>query len=363
MSVSNLRFDGDNVLIDVDASPSGDGAHADPKDLRFGLYGALAHPLEAPALGGCRDVTDLGVQPLSAPTPGEAHGHGVSRAACATSPRCAAFTSIRRSDRMRGHHDVLCRCVSRRAAADQRERHRAFAQDHQRGRVPRGRRHARPDRARRPRTRSPASGYMLLGLEIAGLAARYRDESKRARRSDDGGGGADAACARAVATHATSTVRRCWCCPTRRWTRSSVRASLCTQGDINAALLYPTVSVIGTHAGLWTTENDVASARARPNGARATGVGPWQGPFPTTPATTPHCCATVIPATSLTHTGTGRAKRSSPTSTSAGTRCTSRSRTSATTPTSVRWCAPPTRSRSTPCTSSAVAGGTGAAPW
>jgi hypothetical protein len=69
MSVSNLRFDGDNVLIDVDASPSGDGAHADPKDLRFGLYGALAHPLEAPALGGCRDVTDLGVQPLSVPTP------------------------------------------------------------------------------------------------------------------------------------------------------------------------------------------------------------------------------------------------------------------------------------------------------
>jgi hypothetical protein len=33
-----------------------------------------------------------------------------------------------------------------------------------------------------------------------------------------------------------------------------VRVSLCTQGDINAALLYPTVSLIGTHAGLWTTD-------------------------------------------------------------------------------------------------------------
>jgi hypothetical protein len=32
--------------------------------------------------------------------------------------------------------------------------------------------------------------------------------------------------------------------------------SLCTQGDINAALLYPTVSLIGTHAGLWTTADE-----------------------------------------------------------------------------------------------------------
>ena len=34
----------------------------------------------------------------------------------------------------------------------------------------------------------------------------------------------------------------------------AVRASLCTQGEINAALLYPTVSVIGTHAALWTNQ-------------------------------------------------------------------------------------------------------------
>ena len=34
--------------------------------------------------------------------------------------------------------------------------------------------------------------------------------------------------------------------------RGAVRASLCTQGEINAALLYATVSVVGTHAALWT---------------------------------------------------------------------------------------------------------------
>ncbi len=35
-----------------------------------------------------------------------------------------------------------------------------------------------------------------------------------------------------------------------------MRVTLCTQGDINDALLYPTLSVIGTHAGLWTTEGE-----------------------------------------------------------------------------------------------------------
>jgi hypothetical protein len=33
----------------------------------------------------------------------------------------------------------------------------------------------------------------------------------------------------------------------------SVRGSLCTQGEINQALLYATVAVVGTHAALWTT--------------------------------------------------------------------------------------------------------------
>jgi hypothetical protein len=32
----------------------------------------------------------------------------------------------------------------------------------------------------------------------------------------------------------------------------AVRGSLCTQGEINQALLYATVAVIGTHAALWT---------------------------------------------------------------------------------------------------------------
>ena len=75
MSLSNLRFDGDYVLFDIDASPTqADGPHAKPEDIRFGLYGALAHPLEANAIGGCRDVTDLAVKPAAAPTPNQLSG-------------------------------------------------------------------------------------------------------------------------------------------------------------------------------------------------------------------------------------------------------------------------------------------------
>src|ERR1700737_31080 len=70
ISVTNLRFDAEYVLVDVDASASQkDGPHAKPEDIRFGLYGALAHPVEANGLGGCKDVTSLALQPLSAPTP------------------------------------------------------------------------------------------------------------------------------------------------------------------------------------------------------------------------------------------------------------------------------------------------------
>src|SRR5262245_47641341 len=70
ISLANLRFDADYVLVDIDASPSQkDSPHAKPEDIRFGLYGALAHPMEANALGGCKDATSLALQPLSAPTP------------------------------------------------------------------------------------------------------------------------------------------------------------------------------------------------------------------------------------------------------------------------------------------------------
>src|SRR6185312_16331513 len=70
MSIANLRWDSGHLLVDVDASPSEQNKpHAKPEDIRFGAYGALAHPVEAFGLGSCKDVASLSMSPLSAPNP------------------------------------------------------------------------------------------------------------------------------------------------------------------------------------------------------------------------------------------------------------------------------------------------------
>ena len=73
IKVDNLRFDADHVLVDVDASATG-GDRAKPEDIRFGLYGALSHPLEANGLAGCTGVNSLGIRPLAAAGPDKLTG-------------------------------------------------------------------------------------------------------------------------------------------------------------------------------------------------------------------------------------------------------------------------------------------------
>jgi hypothetical protein len=69
-SMSNLRWQDNYVLVDVDAAPTDPAkAHADPRDVRFGLYGALAHPMEATGIGSCENEGNLKssvIQALSA---------------------------------------------------------------------------------------------------------------------------------------------------------------------------------------------------------------------------------------------------------------------------------------------------------
>jgi hypothetical protein len=94
-------------------------------------------------------------------------------------------------------------------------------------------------------------GYMLLGLEADSVAARYRDDS--AKR----GGpmmllasptlprpGLNPACA----AYGSSVL----ILPDASLDAVHVNTSLCTQGEINEALLYATVAIDGTHAGVWT---------------------------------------------------------------------------------------------------------------
>lgn len=253
MSVSNLRFDAQNVLIDVDAAPAAEGEpHAAPEDIRFGLYGALAHPLEANALGGCRDVTNLDIQPLSAPAPdrltgtvclGPLRDQSQVRGVYVYSPR----------DRMPGttvaYPAAFPVGLPPTTGADTGLALKTTSVDA-----------FRADGAKLSPTAlgDPAAfqgdGYMLLGLEISGLAARYRDDSVQRggpmmvlTAPTRPGKGLSHACD----VYGSSVL----VLPDQSREGVQVGVSLCTQGEINAALLYATVSLIGTHAALWTTDD------------------------------------------------------------------------------------------------------------
>jgi hypothetical protein len=251
MSMSNLRFDGDYVLVDVEAAPSQNGgAHAKPEDVRFGLYGALAHPIEANGLGGCRDLTTLQVQPLSAPAPDRLTGtaclgplkdHSQVRGVYAYSPReripdtTAAYPAafpVGVAATNENDTGLMLKTTS----VD------AFRADG-----------AQLDAtALGDPTAFSGNGYMLLGLEIAGLAQRYRDDS--ARRGGPMMVLAGPTLPAPGLSHACDVYgASVLVLPDASRDAVQVRASLCTQGEINQALLYATVSLVGTHAALWTT--------------------------------------------------------------------------------------------------------------
>ena len=249
ISVTNLRFDGDYVLVDVNASPSQkDGPHAKPEDIRFGLYGALVHPIEANGLGACKDVTSLALQPLSAQTPdrltgtvclGPQRDQSQVRGIYVYSPReripdtAAAYPAAFPVGVLPTNENDTG-LVLKTTSVD------AFRADGAQ---------LNPSAMGDP-TAFSGNGYMLLGLEIDGLAARYRDDS--ARR------GGPMVVLAAPTLPAPGLSHACdiygasvLLLPEASLDAVQVRASLCTQGDINAALLYATVSLVGTRAGLW----------------------------------------------------------------------------------------------------------------
>jgi hypothetical protein len=254
ISVSNLRFDADYVLVDVDASPSEQGKpHAKPEDIRFGLYGALAHPIEANALGGCRDVNNLAVQPLSVAAPerltgtvclgplrDQAQVRGVyvysprDRIADTTVAYAAAFpVGVAQTNQNDTGLELKTTSVD------------AFRADGAQ---------LDPSALGDP-TAFEGNGYMLLGLEIRGLTERYRDDSVRR--------GGPMMVLAAPTLPAPGLSHACdvygaslLVLPDASLDAVHVRASLCTQGEINAALLYASVAVVGTHAALWEKTDD-----------------------------------------------------------------------------------------------------------
>lgn len=252
ISVANLRFDADYVLVDIEASPSepsGSGApHAKPEDIRFGLYGALAHPIESPGVGGCQDVTSLDFQPLSAPTPdrltgtvclGPLRDQSQVRGVYVYSPR----------DRIPGSTVAYPAAFPVGVAAVNENDTGLTVQTTSVDAFRADGAQLDPTALGDP-TAFEGNGYMLLGLEINGLTKKYREDS--ARRGGPlmvvaaptlPGRGLSHACS----VYGASVL----VLPDASRDGVRVRSSLCTQGEINAALLYATVSLSGTHAALW----------------------------------------------------------------------------------------------------------------
>jgi hypothetical protein len=252
MSVSNLRWDNDFVLIDVDAAPTDPkAAHTKPEDIRFGLYGALAHPIEAAGLGSCDNAMASAPDiksPLSAP-PGRLTG-------------TVCLGPLKDRSQVRGVYSYSDRD---RIADTSAAYPAAFpiglmpTNVNDTGLVVKSTSLSAWRADGTPVTKAQlgdpgaftGNGYMLLGLDAEALAARYRDDS--ARRGGPmmllaaptvPGRGLNPACA----VYGSSVL----ILPDASLDAVRVSASLCTQGEINQALLYATVAIVGTHAGVWT---------------------------------------------------------------------------------------------------------------
>jgi hypothetical protein len=252
MSVSNLRWDGDYVLVDVDASAKDLHApHAKPEDIRFGLYGAPAHPMESAGLHSCdtalTTVHDIRA-PLSAPPDrltgtvclGPLKDRSEVRGIYSYSPR------DRIADSSSAYPVAFPVGLLPTNANDSGLTVKTTSLSAWR---------ADGTPVTKMQLGDPAAfagnGYMLLGLEADAVAARYRDES--AKRGGPmmllaspalQGQGLNPACA----TYGSSVL----ILPDASLDSVHVTASLCTQGEINDALLYATVAIDGTHAGVWT---------------------------------------------------------------------------------------------------------------
>jgi hypothetical protein len=249
-AVSNLRWEADYVLVDVDAAPTDPAAaHADPRGLRFGLYGALAHPMEVTGLGSCDNVKNVVMQQLSTaanrltgtvclgPLKDRSAVRGVylysphDRIAGTAAAYPAAFP-VGMLPTNQNDTGLVVRTSSVSAwRADGTQLSEASLGD---------------------AAVFSGNGYMLLGLVVDAVTAKYRDDS--AARGGPmmllaaptmPGRGLSAACA----AYGSSVL----ILPEASLDAVHVGASLCTQDEIDAAVLYATVAIVGTHAAVWKT--------------------------------------------------------------------------------------------------------------
>lgn len=253
ISVSNLRWDDAGMLVDVDAAPVDPAApHAKPTDLRFGVYGALSHPLEVTGVGSCANVAGpnaSAARPLSAGTEDRLSGtvclgslkersqvRGVymyspaDRIPGSTVAYAASFpVGMAPTDADTGLTVTTAGVTAWRADGTP----------------------LTPESLGDPAAFS-GDGYMLLNLIADAPAARYRADA-----ADRGGPmmllvaptqpvpNLDPACRNAGSTALIL--------PEASLDAVHVATSLCSHGEVTAAVLYASVSIVGTHAAVWAS--------------------------------------------------------------------------------------------------------------
>lgn len=252
LTLSNLRWQADRVLVDVAARISDPNtAHVKAEDLRFGVYGTPAHPIETTGLDSCDPLLGLTSQPLYAPDPDRLTG-------------TVCLGPLKERSAVRGVYVYS-------PAEKMKETTVAYGAAFPVGLAP-----SNPgDTGLQLTTQGVAgyradgtpltpaalgdpkaftgNGFMVISLTVDAVAADYRTAS-----AQRGGPlmllagpatpltGLDPQCA---ATGSSVLIL-----PEASLNSVHVPTSLCTHGEINAALLYASVSVIGTHAAVWTLQ-------------------------------------------------------------------------------------------------------------
>lgn len=249
ITLSDLRWEVDHVLIDVKAQVAdADAPHAAAGDLRFGVYGTPAHPVESTGLGSCDALGELTPTPLSSDSDrlngtvclGPLKERSAVRGVYVYSP------ADRIKDTMVAYAaafpvglapvnpwDTGLALTTQGVAA-----FRANG-------IP-----LAPNDLGDPKAFT-GTGHMVISLSADALAAQYRDDAE-----------ARGGPLMLIAGPSTPMPRLGPDClasgssvlilPEATLNSVHVPTSLCTHGEINAALLYASVSVVGTHAAVWT---------------------------------------------------------------------------------------------------------------
>ncbi|MEB3020442.1 hypothetical protein [[Mycobacterium] crassicus] len=250
MTLSNLRWEVDHVLIDVTATLADpEAAHAAAADLRFGVYGTPAHPVEATGLGSCDALGELTPTPLSDSEPGRLNGTvcvGPLKERSAVRGIYAYSPADRIKDTTVAYgavfpvglppinpYDTGLMLTAQGVAA--------FRADG----VP-----LTPSALGDPKAFS-GNGYMVLNLSADAVPGQYRDDAV-ARGGPLMLIAGPAAPMRGLGPDCLAAGSSVLILPDASLNSVHVPASLCTHGEINAAVLYASVSVVGTHAAVWT---------------------------------------------------------------------------------------------------------------